>query len=134
MKRLLMCIAAAILFTVALSVCCFAADTEPYMLGDADGNGDVDVVDAVKVQRIAIFVDHDTDGSVERRADVNGDGLDTVDATLIQRHVTHIKTPYAIGEWIYPEQPTEQVTEQPTQAPTQKPTKDKDELPFVPAR
>ena len=134
MKRLLMCIAAAIIFTVALSVCCFAADTEPYMLGDADGNGDVDVVDAVKVQRIAIFVDHDTDGSVERRADVNGDGLDTIDATFIQRFSTHIKTPYAIGEWIYPDQPTEQVTEQPTQAPTQKPTKDKDELPFVPSR
>ena len=138
MKRLLMMITVAVLFTALLSVCCLAAGTEPYMLGDADGNGDVDVVDAVKVQRIVIFVDHDTDGSVERRADINGDGLDTVDATFIQRHATHLKTPYAIGEWIYPEQPTEQVTEQPTeqptQAPTQKPTKDNDELPFVPAR
>lgn len=134
MKKVLMLIAVAVVFAAVMSVCCLAADTEPYMLGDADGNGDVDVVDAVKVQRITIFVDHDTDGSVERRADVNGDGLDTVDATLIQRHITHIKTPYPIGEWIYPDQPTEQVTEQPTQAPTQKPTKDSDELPYVPAK
>ena len=138
MKRVLMLIAAAILFAVVLSVCCFAADTEPYLLGDADGNGDVDVVDSVKVLRIAIFIDTDPDGSVARRADVNGDGLDTVDATFIQRFSTRIATPYPIGEWVYPEQPSEQVTEkpteQPTQAPTQKPTQDNDELPFVPSR
>ena len=137
MKRLLLVVIVAAVLTAALSVCCFAADNEPYILGDADGNGEVDVVDAVKVLRITIFIDRDPDGSVERRADVNGDGLDTVDATFIQRHATRIKTPYPIGEWVYPEQPTEQVTEpvteQPTQAPTQKPTRDSDELPFVPS-
>lgn len=130
MKRVLMLIAAAILFTVVLSVCCFAADTEPYLLGDADGNGDVDVVDSVKVLRVTILIDTDPDGSVARRADVNGDGLDTVDATFIQRFSTHIPTPYPIGEWVYPEQPSEQATEK----PTQKPTQDNDELPFVPSR
>ena len=74
-------------------------DPTDRILGDADGNGDVDAVDATIVQRVATNIAVQVDGAQLMCADVDGDeSLTVVDATFIQRHCTHIKTPYPIGE------------------------------------
>lgn len=71
------------------------------ILGDADGNGEVEVIDATIIQRyiMSFFVPYDT--NVIMRGDVDGDDLLTiVDATLIQRYSTDIKTACRIGSAI----------------------------------
>lgn len=126
MKRIIALLIAALIVVSAFAIACSAEQTGAYKLGDADGSSEVDSVDVTVVQRVLILVTKDEDGMIAMRADVNGDGLDAVDATFIQRYCVNVRTPYDIGEWVY--------TEQPTQAPTQKPTRDEYELPFVPAR
>ena len=76
------------------------APTEaPVLLGDADGNGEVDAIDATLLQRHATMIDVPFDEKQLMNADIDGDGeLTIVDATFIQRYATHIKTPYPVGE------------------------------------
>ena len=93
-------------------VTCFGeggyADTEKVyitvyeeILGDANGDGNVDTVDATLVQRYATGMKVPYDEALLMCADVDGDGsLTVVDATFIQRYATHIKIPYPIGEEI----------------------------------
>ncbi|MBQ3331565.1 MAG: starch-binding protein [Ruminococcus sp.] len=72
-----------------------------YILGDVDGNGVVDSVDATLVQR------YDAQMTVpptfnEAAADVDGDGeITIVDVTLIQRYVVKMKVKFPIGEGQY---------------------------------
>ena len=69
------------------------------LLGDADGDGEVNAVDVTLTQRhianlIAAAVD-------ETAADVDGDSeLTVIDVTYIQRWLAHIDQPYPIGEEI----------------------------------
>ena len=66
-----------------------------YLIGDADGDGDVNGVDATLIQRkIASIPIPDTFN--EQAADVDGNGLDVIDATYIQRWIAGISVP----EWI----------------------------------
>ncbi|MBQ3264391.1 MAG: hypothetical protein IJH07_01310 [Ruminococcus sp.] len=70
------------------------------LLGDVDGDGEVEIRDATWIQRkIAgmelpfVFVD--------KRADVDSNNEITImDATLIQRRLANLKTPYPIGETV----------------------------------
>lgn len=74
---------------------------ESYMLGDADGNSDVDTLDATCVLRYSALIPLKVKYTSLRHADVNSDGeLDTVDATLIQRYSTRVYTPYPIGAYV----------------------------------
>ena len=70
----------------------------PYVLnGDADGNGDVDVIDATSVSRAVLFVAGATINEVA--ADVDEDGeVTVVDATFIQRYDAKLPVPYKIGD------------------------------------
>lgn len=78
------------------------------LLGDADGSGEVDAVDATIVQRKVIGLETPYDNEVLARGDIDGDGaLTIVDATFIQRYSVHVKTPYTIGSeiidnWLWP--------------------------------
>ena len=72
-----------------------------YYLGDADGSGYVDIVDATFVQRYVTMVDVPYDDDQLMNADVDGDDeLTIVDATFIQRFCAALVTPYEIGDWI----------------------------------
>ena len=74
---------------------------ESYKLGDADGNSDVDTLDATCVLRYSALIPLKVKYTSLRHADVNSDGeLDTVDATLIQRYSTRVSTPYPIGAYV----------------------------------
>ena len=69
------------------------------ILGDADGNGTVNITDATIIQRYLTGLSVSYPKETLMNADVNGDGVLTIiDATLIQRHVTMIDTPYPIGK------------------------------------
>ena len=71
----------------------------PKFLGDADGNGTVNITDATIIQRYLTGLSVSYPKETLMNADVNGDGVLTIiDATLIQRHVTMIDTPYPIGK------------------------------------
>ena len=68
------------------------------ILGDADRDGEVEVIDATLIQRYLsdmppVSFDYDT-------ANVTGEGLSVMDATLIQRRLAGLETPYPIGEEI----------------------------------
>lgn len=73
--------------------------TEPgrYMLGDADMDGIITIMDATAIQRVLVKITVSVFD--EKAANVTGDGLNIVDATLIQRHLADIPISYAVGEW-----------------------------------
>ncbi len=119
MKRFL-CIFAAVLLCFGALIAHAAAPR--YRLGDADGDDEVLVMDATKVQRVLLDIDADDDGMAALRGDVNKNGLDIADATLIQRYVARMPVAFPVGTWISPEEPTE--------APT-KTSSDPYELPIV---
>ena len=79
------------------------ADVVPdrYLLGDADGDGEVDSPDVTVIQRYCAFIDTGIDEKTLMHGDVDHSGdLDIADATYIQRYLAFIDTPYPIGEWV----------------------------------
>ena len=69
------------------------------ILGDANGDGEVDSVDATVVQRAATRIQVPYSEEQLMCADIDGDGsLTIVDATFIQRYDSRIAVPYPVGE------------------------------------
>ena len=74
------------------------ADEERVMLGDANGDGSVDIRDVTAIQRHAS--EYQNVNSV-KAADVDGNNaVDVQDATLIQRYLAEYEVEYSIGESI----------------------------------
>ncbi len=94
-----------------------------YVRGDADGDGEVTITDATAIQRTLAEIP--TPSFDERVADVDGDGLNIMDATNIQRYLAGFENTYHIDEMVTVPDPT---TPQPT---TPQPTRDPYELPVV---
>ena len=70
------------------------------LLGDADGDGEVTILDATWIQRTLVDIGGSADFN-EAAADVDGDGDMTIlDATYIQRYLVGVPVPYAIGETV----------------------------------
>lgn len=116
MKRLKKYTVYILLTALMLSAAAFsaAADTT-YIKGDAQGDGSVTVLDATTVQKK--LADLTVYSFNEKAADVDGNGLDINDATLIQRYVAQFDDSYGIGKVV-----TDKVM----------PTRDEYELPFIP--
>ena len=135
-------ISIALILVLLVSSACIiftAADTSEnkgvtYMVGDADGDNIITVLDATKIQRILAGYDKedDADGMVTLRGALGDDSLNIMHATKIQRYLADFDVDVPIGTVVNPTAPTEQTTEPQTNPPTQKPTRDLDELPFVP--
>ena len=114
-----------VLLTMALiipTLCAAAEDENAVILGDADGDGEVSILDATCIQRFLASFSVSEKFS-EKAADVDGDGeVSILDATHIQRWLASFETPYAIGEPVSddeePTEPTEPSTETPTEAET----------------
>ena len=71
-----------------------------YLLGDADGDGEITISDATIIQRALVGIEVPASFN-EAAADVDGDGEMTIaDVTGIQRYLADIETPYAIGETV----------------------------------
>lgn len=74
-------------------------DAEPFVIGDANGDGVVNVNDVTEVQRHAAELESLTGARFEA-ADVNGDGaVDIDDATNLQRYLAEYETGMPIGSW-----------------------------------
>ena len=73
--------------------------TEPgrYLLGDADMDGLITIMDVTAIQRVLLH--YTVSVFDEKAANVSGEELNIVDVTLIQRHLVNIPIPYAVGEW-----------------------------------
>ena len=71
-----------------------------YYLGDVDGNGAVDTVDAAWVQRyLALF--NLADWVTIDHADIDGDNnVSILDVTLIKRYDAQFEIDYPVGEWV----------------------------------
>lgn len=86
---------------VASKVVISAADPHAipgYLLGDTDGNGDVDISDATQIQRYLAHMDT-VDTFDASAADVDGaDSVTINDATYIQRYLAHMAVDYPIGQ------------------------------------
>ncbi|WP_407385775.1 dockerin type I domain-containing protein [Ruminococcus sp.] len=103
MKKLLSVILAAVLLTSGMTIAAASASAaEPeekpvYLLGDADLDGQVNVVDAALIQRYEVRMAELTDQQL-LTADVDGDDeVNIVDATWIQRWELKMKAPEGIG-------------------------------------
>ena len=103
---------------MTIAAMCFAipASADSYIIGDADGDGEVTILDATKIQRVLADLAKDEDGMIARRGDANHDGLDILDATRIQRYLVGYNDSQQLGF----NSPDETVasTEAPTSVPT----------------
>ena len=69
-----------------------------YRRGDADGNHEVEVVDATTIQRVLAGLSvHDEDGHMALRAAVTDDELSITDATAIQRYLASLDNDYELN-------------------------------------
>ena len=83
---------------VTISITTTKSEEPSYILGDADGDGDVTIIDATWVQRALAGIEVSSDFN-EAAADVDGDGdMTIIDVTYIQRYLAGIDVPYAVGE------------------------------------
>ena len=100
--------------TAVLTLTGVVAASAGTLLGDADSDGEVAVVDATCVQRH--LAEMPLNGCfAAAAADVDGSGeIEITDATFIQRWVAEIQTPYPIGK--DPDAPTVPPTQRPTDA------------------
>ena len=84
--------------TVTITVTTEKSEISSYLLGDADGDEIITILDATYIQRALVGITLPTPCN-EEAADVDGDGdMTIVDVTLIQRWLVGIDVPYAIGE------------------------------------
>lgn len=75
-------------------------DENAYLLGDADGDGNISIVDATVIQRVLAGVDVPDPETAARNGDVDNNGLDVVDATMIRRHQADMYIPCPVGIWV----------------------------------
>lgn len=69
------------------------------LLGDADGDGMVDITDATITQRVLANIKVEKYDALASDVDGNGE-VDIIDVTFIMRYCSQIPTAYSIGEWI----------------------------------
>ena len=88
-------------------------------LGDTDGDGEVCITDATRIQRDVAKIIKIEEG-FSRSADVDSDGIITImDATSIQRWLVHFAVVYPIGEAVItPTEATNLSNEESSQSPT----------------
>lgn len=119
---------AAVMLTVIPAASAASEAADSYLIGDADGNGVIDINDVTTIQRLLAQLIDDPDGMIAKRSQLTGDELDISSATEIQRFLGGYENTYHIGETVELQQPA---TEAETTKPV--PTRDPYELPFIPA-
>ena len=74
-------------------------ENQPVILGDANGDGNLDITDATCIQRhLAEFPVYEY---IEEASDTDGDGqVSILDVTMIQRYLAQLPCPEGIGEVI----------------------------------
>ena len=91
------------------------------ILGDADADGSITIMDVTAIQKRLASVPLPLSFN-EIAADVSQDGLDILDAFYIQNYIAKRAVPYAIGKPINGEEETEPATEDVTEEMTESPS------------
>ena len=78
----------------------YVPELYPPILGDADNDGIITVMDVTVIQKKLASIIGDENGRIAMCGDVTHDVLDISDATAIQKYLAHIPVPYKIGESI----------------------------------
>ena len=79
----------------------FVGDIVGGILGDADGNGNIEVTDATFIRRWLVKIDTPYTKAELMRGDVDGSGdLEIFDVTAIQYYLANMKTQFPIGQTI----------------------------------
>ena len=73
-----------------------------HIVGDADDDGEVTVLDATRIQRVLVDFDKDKRALAERYASITGTSLSILDATAIQRYLVGFEDDYGIGIFFLP--------------------------------
>jgi len=68
-----------------------------HKIGDADGDGEITILDATAIQRVLALLDTNKAESVRLCGDTNNDGLDILDATAVQRYLAGFASYSYIG-------------------------------------
>lgn len=76
----------------------YAIPAETYILGDADHDGTVTILDATAIQRT--LADLPVVSFDNKAADIDGNGLNILDATMIQRYRAGFTVSYPVGDSI----------------------------------
>lgn len=84
---------------VTITVTTTTSESSSYILGDADGDGEVTILDATAIQRYLAELSV-SDSFNYKAACVSGEELSILDATYIQRYLASFTVPYAIGETV----------------------------------
>ena len=96
-----------------------ADDKAPLILGDADSDGTVTVIDATRIQKyLASLLTLTPDQMKAADADLDG-SVTVLDATIIQKWLASLEVSTPIGQPIEETAPTEAGTEAVTEAPTE---------------
>lgn len=74
----------------------FEVGADTVLCGDADNDGEITVLDATAIQRV--LVDFEVASFDIQAADIDGDGLNIMDATVIQRWLAGYKTSGNVGK------------------------------------
>ncbi|MBQ7810784.1 MAG: dockerin type I repeat-containing protein, partial [Clostridia bacterium] len=79
-------------------ICIKGEEKDYVLLGDANGNGEVNIKDATTIQKASAKILTLNDEE-KLRSDVNADGkVNVKDATAVQKYIAKIETGFAIGE------------------------------------
>lgn len=70
----------------------------PPLVGDADGDGTISILDATAIQRYLAGLEVKHPARIATCGDINKNGVDILDATYIQRFLAAFTVPYPIGE------------------------------------
>lgn len=71
---------------------------ESYLIGDADGSGEVDTIDTTIIQRYLARMDVKVVDGFDQRADITQDGMaDLMDVTYLQRYLANMGVPYDVN-------------------------------------
>lgn len=77
--------------------CEYISFLKTFLNGDADGDGEVSIMDATRIQRLLAELSCDDPEDVSIRGDVDGNGIDILDATAIRRFLAELGNPYDIN-------------------------------------
>lgn len=67
-----------------------------YLIGDADGNGVINIEDVTSIQRILAGLERNPNAEI--RGNVVNDMLSIVDVTEIQKYIANYENIYSIGD------------------------------------
>lgn len=125
---ILLCSLCSVLSIAATSETDVVSDSEQVQLmGDVDGNGDINIFDATTIQCIIAQLIVPTDDMLVRAKVCGNEEVSIFDATLIQLYIAKLPCDGFINVPV--ETPTEKLTEKPTEESTVIPTQDITEKP-----